>query len=58
MQTYARSARAFLHWLVRQEIIERSPFDRTVFPKEGKPLIRTIEPEESEQPPRRYGRHN
>jgi site-specific recombinase XerD len=49
VQTYARSARAFFHWLVRQEIIDRNPFDRVVFPKVGKPLIRTIEPEEFEQ---------
>jgi hypothetical protein len=25
IQTYARSARAFLHWLVRREILERNP---------------------------------
>jgi len=49
VQTYARSARAFFHWLVHQEIIERNPFDRVVFPKVGKPLIRTIEPEEFER---------
>ena len=49
IQTYARSVRAFFHWLVRREIIERNPFDRVVFPKVGKPLIRTIEPEEFEQ---------
>ena len=49
IQTYARSARAFFHWLVRREIIERNPFDRVVFPKVGKPLIRTIEAEEFEQ---------
>ncbi len=49
IQTYARSARAFFHWLVRREILERNPFDRVVFPKVGKPLIRTIEPEEFEQ---------
>jgi site-specific recombinase XerD len=49
VQTYARSARAFFHWLVRQEILERNPFDHVVFPKVGKPLIRTIEPEEFEQ---------
>jgi integrase/recombinase XerD len=46
IQTYARSARAFFHWLVRRETIERNPFDRVTFPKVGKPLIRTIEPEE------------
>lgn len=28
IQTYARSARAFFHWLVRRETIERNPFDR------------------------------
>jgi site-specific recombinase XerD len=49
IQTYARSARDFFHWLVRREIIERNPFDRVVFPKVGKPLIRIIEPEEFEQ---------
>jgi integrase-like protein len=30
IQTYARSARAFFHWLVRRETIERSPFGRVV----------------------------
>src|SRR5258708_867747 len=49
IQTYARSARAFFHWLVRRETIERNPFDRVTFPKVGKPLIRTIEPEEFER---------
>ncbi|HEY1349033.1 MAG TPA: tyrosine-type recombinase/integrase [Ktedonobacteraceae bacterium] len=49
VQTYARSARAFLHWLVRREMIERSPFDKVSLPKVGKPLIRIIEPEEFER---------
>jgi site-specific recombinase XerD len=49
VQTYARSARAFFHWLVRRETIDRNPFDRVTFPKVGKPLIRTIEPEEFEK---------
>jgi integrase/recombinase XerD len=49
IQTYARSVRAFFHWLVRREIIGRNPFDRVVFPKVGRPLIQTIEPEEFEQ---------
>jgi site-specific recombinase XerD len=49
VQTYARSARAFFHWLVRCEIIDRNPFDRVTFPKVGKPLIRPIEPEEFER---------
>ncbi len=49
IQTYARSARAFFHWLMRREIIEHNPFDRVVFPKVGKPLIQTIDAEEFEQ---------
>jgi len=49
IQTYARSARAFFHWLVRSETIERNPFECVTFPKVGKPLIRTIEPEEFER---------
>lgn len=49
IQTYARSARAFFHWLIHRELIELNPFDRVVFPKVGKPLIRTIEPEEFER---------
>jgi site-specific recombinase XerD len=49
VQTYARSARAFLHWLVHREILERSPFDKLSLPKVGKPLIRIIEPEEFER---------
>ena len=49
IQTYARSARAFFHWLVRRETIEGNPFDRVVFPKVGKPLIHTIDAEEFER---------
>lgn len=49
IQTYARSARAFFHWLIRRETIERNPFDRVTFPTVGKPRIRTIEPEEFEK---------
>jgi integrase/recombinase XerD len=49
VQTYARSVRAFFHWLVRQEIIMENPFDRVAFPKVGKPLIKTISDEEFEQ---------
>jgi len=49
IQTYARSARAFFHWLVRRETIERNPFDRVTFPKVGKPLIQTITAEEFER---------
>jgi site-specific recombinase XerD len=49
IQTYARSARAFFHWLVRRETIASNPFDRVVFPKVGKPLIHTIDAEEFER---------
>lgn len=49
VQTYARSARAFFHWLIRQQIITENPFDRVTFPKVGKPLIKTISEEEFEQ---------
>jgi len=49
IQTYARSARAFFHWLVRRELIERNPFDRVTFPKVGKPLIQTIDADEFER---------
>lgn len=61
IQTYARSARAFFRWLLRRETIQRNPFDQVAFPKVGKPLIQTIEPEEFEQllqacaPPRESG---
>ncbi|SRR5579884_102711 len=49
IQTYARSARAFFHWLVRRELLSSNPFDRVVFPKVGKPLIQTIDAEEFER---------
>jgi len=49
IQTYARSARAFFHWLVRRDILQNNPFDRVTFPKVGKPLIQTIEAEEFER---------
>ena len=49
VQTYARSARAFFHWLVRCGTIEDNPFDRVSFPRVGKPIIKTITPEEFEQ---------
>ena len=49
VQSYARAARAFFHWLVRHETLDRNPFDRVAFPKVGKPLIRIIEPEEFER---------
>jgi len=49
IQTYARSARAFFHWLVRRDTLEVNPFDRVVFPKVGRPLIQTITTEEFEK---------
>jgi integrase/recombinase XerD len=49
VQTYARSVRAFFHWLVRTRVIEDNPFDRVSFPRVGKPIIKTITPEEFEQ---------
>ena len=49
IQTYARSARAFFHWLVRRETIGANPFDRVTFPKVGKPLIQTIDADEFER---------
>jgi integrase/recombinase XerD len=49
IQTYARSARAFFHWLVYRGTLEQNPFDRVVFPKVGRPLIQTITDEEFER---------
>lgn len=49
IQTYARSVRAFFHWLVRCGTLDLNPFDRVTFPKVGKPLIQTIESEEFEK---------
>ncbi|HJT59294.1 MAG TPA: tyrosine-type recombinase/integrase [Ktedonobacteraceae bacterium] len=49
IQTYARSARAFFHWLIRRGTLERNPFERVVFPKVGRPLIQTITTEEFEK---------
>jgi len=49
IQTYARSARAFFHWLVRRGMVEHTPFERVAFPKVGRPLIQTITTEEFEK---------
>ena len=49
VQTYARSARAFFHWLIRRSTLEYNPFDHVVFPKVGRPLIQTITTEEFEK---------
>jgi site-specific recombinase XerD len=48
IQTYARSVRAFFHWLIRRQLLETNPFDLVTFPKVGKPLIQTITAEEFE----------
>ena len=47
--TYARSARAFCHWLVRQGHLEHSPFAGVPIPNARKTLFRLLEPEEFEQ---------
>jgi len=49
VQTYARSARAFFHWLVRRGTLQSNPFEHVVFPKVGRPLIQTITTEEFEK---------
>ncbi len=49
IQTYARSARAFFHWLMRRSTLQSNPFDHVVFPKVGRPLIQTITNEEFEK---------
>jgi site-specific recombinase XerD len=49
IQTYARSARAFFHWLVRRGTLEHTPFEHVVFPRVGRPLIQTISDEEFEK---------
>jgi len=49
IQTYARSARAFFHWLLHRGTLTTNPFDCVVFPKVGKPLIQTITTEEFEK---------
>src|SRR6266567_3993385 len=36
IQTYARSARAFFHWLVHREILQSNPFERVVLTVKGK----------------------
>ena len=49
IQTYARSVRAFCHWLVRRRLIIFNPFDEVIFPKVGRPLIKTLSDEEFEK---------
>ncbi len=49
IQTYARSLRAFCHWLIRRRLITFNPFDEVSFPKVGKPLIKIFTEEEFEK---------
>lgn len=49
VQTYARSVRAFCHWLIRRRLIVRNPFDEVIFPKVGRPLIKIFTEEEFEK---------
>jgi site-specific recombinase XerD len=49
IQTYARSVRAFFHWLQRRRLISFNPFDEVTFPKVGRPLIKTITADEFEK---------
>ncbi|WP_223258474.1 tyrosine-type recombinase/integrase, partial [Thermogemmatispora tikiterensis] len=62
VQTYARSARAFFHWLERRRLLEENVFDLVPFPRAGRPLIETLTDEEFERllaacaPPRKTGR--
>ena len=49
IQTYARSIRAFFHWLIRRQLLDNNPFNLVTFPKVGKPLIQTITAEEFER---------
>jgi integrase len=45
-QTYARSARAFVHWLLRRHLITENPFAAVAFPRVGRPLIQTLTEDE------------
>ncbi|WP_376797143.1 tyrosine-type recombinase/integrase [Thermogemmatispora sp.] len=49
VQTYARSARAFFHWVQRQGILEDDLFKQVTFPKAGRPLVQIITEEEFER---------
>jgi len=44
--TYARSAHAFCHWLVRKGYLESTPFDKGSLPKVGKIPLQLIEPDD------------
>jgi len=41
--TYARSVRAFCHWLVRNGYLEQSPFVKGIIPKAGNKTMRLID---------------
>jgi site-specific recombinase XerD len=45
VQTYLRSARAFCHWLVQLEHLERTPFVKGLLPKVKRHPVTLIEPE-------------
>lgn len=49
IQTYARSVRAFCHWLIRRRLLPLNPFDEVTFPKVGRPLIKILTEEEFEK---------
>jgi site-specific recombinase XerD len=49
IQTYARSLRAFCHWLLRRRLVTFNPFEEVTFPKVGRPLIKTLSEEEFEK---------
>lgn len=52
LATYARSVRAFCHWLVRQGYLEHSPVARGTIPRVGptpKPSLHILEAEEFER---------
>jgi integrase/recombinase XerD len=47
--TYARSARAFCHWIVRKGYLEQTPFVKGVMPKAEQKVLHLIEPDEFER---------
>ncbi|RAQ95953.1 tyrosine-type recombinase/integrase [Thermogemmatispora tikiterensis] len=49
VQSYARSIRAFFHWVQRQGILEDDLFKQVTFPKAGRPLVQIITEEEFER---------
>jgi site-specific recombinase XerD len=49
INAYARSARAFCHWLVRKGVLARTPFVKGTVPKATSQLTRLITSEEFEQ---------